>query len=98
LLFEIRAERELGVRVSREEHQSLFEELVVGADREGVGGITILPVVARGTLCGIFWPTVEKFVERYGLVHILGIGNEFQANKGGPDWGIRLALSKPPLS
>lgn len=81
LLFEVKAKRESGVRVSKDEYRRLAEALVFEADRKDLGG-------NNGLACG-YWGYIsqdlpsqsKKFVRRHELTHILGVGIEFQANK-----------------
>lgn len=81
LLFEVKAKRESGVAVSKDEYRRLAEALVFEVDREDLGG-------SNGQACG-YWGYVsrdlpgqaKKFVKRHELTHILGVGSEFQANK-----------------
>lgn len=81
LLFEVKAKRESGVAVSKDEYRRLAEALVFEVDREDIGG-------NNGQACG-YWGYVsqdlpglaKRFVRRHELVHILGVGSEFQANK-----------------
>lgn len=81
LLFEVKAKRESGVAVSKDEYRRLAEALIFEVDRKDIGG-------NNGQACG-YWGYVSQdlpgqaktFVKRHELVHILGEGNEFQANK-----------------
>lgn len=81
LLFEIRAKREAGKRVSKKDYRQLLEEIVIEVDREEIGG-------SNGLSCGYFGFVAKDlpkpariFAKRHELAHILGEGNEFHANK-----------------
>jgi len=81
LLFEIKAKRESGARVSKQEYRSLFEVLIVEVDRKDIGGNNGVACGQWGYVARDLSGSAKVFVRRHELAHILGVGDEFQANK-----------------